>query len=78
VTIWPRMLKRKTAAQYCDLSEAAFEKEVIAGRLPAPVMLGGREHWCKPDDQCQPRVIPAKPNYAALGLGSEWEAEGRN
>lgn len=31
-----------------------------------------------PADQCQPRVIPAKPNYAALGLGSEWEAEGRN
>ena len=24
------------------------------------------------------RVIPARPDYAALGLGSEWEAEGRN
>lgn len=29
----PRMMKRKTAAQYCDLSEAAFEREIIAGRL---------------------------------------------
>ena len=43
----PRMMKRKTAAQYCDLSEAAFEREIIAGRLPSGVMLGGREHWCK-------------------------------
>ena len=44
---WPRMLKRAKAAAYCDLSEAAFEREIIAGTLPAPVMLGGREHWCK-------------------------------
>lgn len=44
---WPRMLKRTRAAEYCDLSEAAFEREIIAGRLPAGVMLGGREHWCK-------------------------------
>ena len=44
---WPRMMKRKTAAEYCDLSESAFEREVLAGRLPSPVMLGGREHWCQ-------------------------------
>lgn len=44
---WPRMMKRQTAAQYCDLSVAAFEREIAAGNLPAPVMLGNREHWCK-------------------------------
>ena len=44
---WPRMMKRKTAAEYCDLSESAFEGEVLAGRLPSPVMLGKREHWCQ-------------------------------
>lgn len=44
---WPRMLKRQTAAAYCDLSVGAFEREITAGRLPAPVTLGGREHWCK-------------------------------
>lgn len=49
MTIWPRMMKAKTAASYCDLSEAAFEREICAGRLPAGVMLGGREHWCKND-----------------------------
>ncbi len=43
---WPRMMKRATAARYCDMSEAAFEREITAGRLPSPVMLGGREHWC--------------------------------
>lgn len=45
--IWPAAMKRVTAAAYCDLSEAAFEREVIAGRLPGAVHLGGREHWRK-------------------------------
>lgn len=44
---WPRMMKRQTAAAYCDMSIAAFEREIADGRLPVPVMLGGREHWCK-------------------------------
>lgn len=44
---WPAMMKRKTAAEYCDMSEAAFEREIIAGRLPASLMFGGREHWRK-------------------------------
>lgn len=44
---WPRLMKRKTAAEYCDLSEPAFEREVLAGRLPCPAMVGNREHWDK-------------------------------
>lgn len=47
MTRWPAMMRRKTAAEYCDLSEAAFEREVVAGRLPASVTFGGREHWRK-------------------------------
>jgi predicted DNA-binding transcriptional regulator AlpA len=47
VAQWPRMMRKTLAAQYCDLSVAAFEREVAAGRLPMPVSLGGREHWCK-------------------------------
>ena len=39
------MMRRRTASEYCDLSESAFESEVAKGRLPSPVMLGGREHW---------------------------------
>lgn len=42
---WPMMLKRQTAAAYCDLSVAEFEREVAAGRLPFPVKLGNSEHW---------------------------------
>lgn len=45
MTRWPRMMKRKTAAEYVDLSESAFEGEVMAGRLPQPVALGKRDHW---------------------------------
>jgi hypothetical protein len=45
---WPHMMKRATAASYCDLSESAFIGEVASGRLPAPVNLGGRDHWFKP------------------------------
>lgn len=43
----PRMMARGRAAHYCDLPEAAFEKEVAAGRLPLPVKLGGRDHWSR-------------------------------
>jgi predicted DNA-binding transcriptional regulator AlpA len=42
---WPRMMRRATAAAYCDLSAAEFEREVSAGRLPQPIKLGNSEHW---------------------------------
>lgn len=40
-------MKRKTAVAYLDMSEAALEREVISGRLPASIMFGGRQHWRK-------------------------------
>lgn len=43
MTRWPAMMKRKTAAEYADLSEAAFVREVAAGRLPPAIIFGGRE-----------------------------------
>jgi hypothetical protein len=39
------MMKRTTAAAYCDLTGPAFEAEVMAGRLPLPVKLGNQDHW---------------------------------
>lgn len=45
---WPRAMKKKTAAAYCDLSVGAFEREIVNGKLPASFMLGGREHWHRP------------------------------
>lgn len=47
MTTWPRMMLRKDAAAYCSVSLAGFEREIAAGRLPYPVTLGGKEHWCK-------------------------------
>lgn len=42
---WPAAMRRATAASYCDLSVAEFEREVNAGTLPLPVKLGNSEHW---------------------------------
>jgi predicted DNA-binding transcriptional regulator AlpA len=44
---WPEMMLQKDAAEYCGLSIAAFEREVYARRLPAPVRFGGKDHWRK-------------------------------
>lgn len=44
---WPEMMTKRDAAEYCGLSVAAFEREVFARRLPAPVLFGGRDHWRK-------------------------------
>ena len=45
MTRWPAMMLQKTAAAYVELSVAAFEREIIAGNLPGPVKLGGKDHW---------------------------------
>lgn len=44
---WPRMMRRPTAAAYCDMRIPDFEREVLAGRLPQPVDLGGEERWSR-------------------------------
>lgn len=45
---WPAMMTRQMAADYCTLSVADFEREIIEGRLPKPVTLGGKDHWHRP------------------------------
>lgn len=42
---WPRMMKKATAARYCDLTTPEFTREVAGGRLPLGVALGDTEHW---------------------------------
>lgn len=42
---WPALMLRATAARYCDMTVAEFEREVVAQRLPMPVKLGGAERW---------------------------------
>lgn len=68
---WPRMMKRKTAAEYLDMTEAAFEREIVAGRLPAGVMLGGREHWR------QDAIDAALDRLSGTSDEPEWQKEWR-
>ena len=44
---WPRMMRRETAAMYCDLTPTEFEREVCDTRLPMPISLGGKELWSR-------------------------------
>ena len=46
---WPRMLKRASVCAYLEISAAELEREIIAGRLPHPVMLGNSLHWSRAD-----------------------------
>lgn len=45
MSAWPALMRKKTAAGYCDMSEAAFLREIAAGRFPSGVMVGGQERW---------------------------------
>lgn len=63
---WPRMMKRKTAAEYCDLSESAFEREVLRGTLPCAITLGSRDHWDRQALDAALNVlagVEAEPDY---------------
>lgn len=62
---WPRMMRRRTAALYCDVKAEAFEREVAAGRLPAPVLFGGEEHWSRPalDEALNRLTGESKPDW---------------
>jgi hypothetical protein len=42
---WPALMLRTRAASYCDMKPAEFEREVLSGALPGPVLLGGVERW---------------------------------
>jgi len=66
---WPQMMKRATAAAYCDVSVSAFEGEVARGRLPSSVVLGGRDHWYKP-------ALDRALELIAGGIGQpSWEGD---
>lgn len=64
---WPRMMKRATAARYCDLAPTKFLQEVAAGRLPLPVQFGGEDHWHR-------AALDTELDRLA-GQGEDWEKE---
>jgi predicted DNA-binding transcriptional regulator AlpA len=60
------MMTRKLAADYCCLSEAQFEREIIDGRLPIPVRLGGRDSWHRATmDQYLERIANPESDWRA-------------
>lgn len=68
MTPWPAMMRREKAAQYCDLSVAEFEREVVRGNLPAPAKLGRKDHWHKESlDRALARIagLADTPDYRA-------------
>ena len=68
MTRWPAMMLRKTAAAYVELSEAAFEREIIAGNIPAAITFGGKPHWYKRQmDEYLERLT---------GSGGDWRKQG--
>lgn len=44
---WPAFMRRATAAQFVDMSPAAFERAVTAGELPLPQRIAGEERWSR-------------------------------
>lgn len=62
---WPALMLRKTAAAYLDMSEAALEREVISGRLPMPILFGGKHRWQRDE---------IDRHLADLADGGDWRA----
>ena len=54
---WPAAMKRASAAAYCDMSIASFDREVAMGRLPSPILLGGLDHWTRTSIDQQLEVL---------------------
>jgi hypothetical protein len=44
---WPCLMKRATLAQYLDIAPSDVEREIVAGRLPMPIKMGGRDVWSR-------------------------------
>lgn len=42
---WPSLMRRKTAAEYLDMSEDTFTRQVASGALPAGVLWGRTPYW---------------------------------
>lgn len=63
----PRLMKKSTAAAYCDMSDAAFDRAVSAGHIPMPLQLGKIKYWHRP-------AIDAALD-ALAGLDNDWRKE---
>jgi hypothetical protein len=60
MTLWPGLLKRESAAKYCDMKPAEFDKAVASGDLPSPIMVNGKHLWRRADIDA---LEPGNPLY---------------
>lgn len=67
---WPALMLRQTAASYCDMKPAEFEREVVSGKFPDPVMLGGAERWHRV-------ALDAALERIAGGGGGDWRTKAK-
>lgn len=44
---WPAMMRKDFAAAYLDMPVGKFERGVLAGKLPAAVLVLGEERWSR-------------------------------
>lgn len=58
---WPGAMKRTTAAAYCEMSVAEFEREMLAGNLPLPIDLGKGPRWRRADIDEHLEQLAGKP-----------------
>ena len=47
MNIWPGFMLKTTLAKYLQVCPATITNELLLGRLPEPITLGGRDHWSK-------------------------------
>lgn len=67
---WPALMRRATAARYCDMTPAEFEGEVNAARLPLPLRIGRDEKWRRASiDEALERL--------AGGAAGDWRAQSK-
>ncbi|WP_341896518.1 hypothetical protein [Sphingobium sp. YR657] len=59
------MMKRSTACAYLDLTAAELEREIVAGRLPGPIMLGNGLHWSQADIDAHLERLSENDSHAA-------------
>ncbi len=65
---WPAMMKRDTAARYCDMSTAEFERAIADGVIPMPIRFGDRERWSR-------AVLDRYISNATGESAPDWRAE---
>ena len=71
---WPGAMNRRTAASYCDMTPAQFEREVAENRMPLPTMTAAGERWLKVAIDAALWSLNGGPNGdgGSSGGGADW------